>query len=64
MIQRTALAKYRLHAPVHGCFGGGNSCDMRHLFVVDSLDEHIQNEKEFILASAGVRGFLYLCGEY
>ena len=37
---------------------------MRHLFVVDSLDKHIQNEKEFILASAGVGGFLYLCGEY
>ena len=29
---------------------------MRHLFVVDSLDKHIQNEKEFILASAGVGG--------
>ena len=27
---------------------------MRHLFVVDSLDKHIQNEKESILASAGV----------
>ena len=37
---------------------------MRHLFVVDSLDKHIQNEKEFILASAGVVFFLYLCGEY
>ena len=23
---------------------------MRHLFVVDSLDKHIQNEKKFILA--------------
>ena len=36
---------------------------MRHLFVVDSLDKHIQNEKEFTLvlvvsylASAGVGG--------
>ena len=37
---------------------------MRHLFVVDSLDKHIQNEKEFILASAGVGGGLCLCGEY
>ena len=41
---------------------------MRHLFaglfVVDSLDKHIQNEKEFILASAGMGGGLYLCGEY
>ena len=37
---------------------------MRNLFVVDSLDKQIQNEKEFILASAGVGGFLYLCGEY
>ena len=27
---------------------------MGHLFVVDSLDKHIQNEKESILASAGV----------
>ena len=30
---------------------------MRHLSVVDSLDKHIQNEKEFILASAGVGRF-------
>ena len=41
---------------------------MRHLFVVDSLDKQIQNEKELIhLASAGgLRGvaILYLCGEY
>ena len=29
---------------------------MRHLFVVDFLDKHIQNEKESILASAGVGG--------
>ena len=33
---------------------------MRHLFVVDSLDKHVRNEKEFILAlqgsSAGVGG--------
>ena len=29
---------------------------MRHLFGVGSLDKHIQNEKEFILASAGVGG--------
>ena len=29
---------------------------MRHLFVVDSLDKHIQNEKEFVPASAGVWG--------
>ena len=29
----------------------------RHLFVVDSLDKQMQNEKELIrLASAGVRG--------
>ena len=32
---------------------------MRHLFGVGSLDKHIQNEKEFILASAGVGGGLY-----
>ena len=46
----------------------------RHLFVVDSLDKQMQNEKELIrLASAGVGGlFLFvwgvlslsLCGEY
>ena len=38
---------------------------MRHLFVVDSLDKRIQNEKELIhLASAGGEGaILYLCGE-
>ena len=36
---------------------------MRHLFVVDSLDKHIQNEKEFILASAGVeRLFVFVWG--
>ena len=40
---------------------------MRHLFVVDSdsLDMHIQNEKEFVLASArGDGAILYFCGEY
>ena len=39
---------------------------MRHLFVVDSLDKQIQNEKELNhLASAGGGGlFLNLCGEY
>ena len=40
---------------------------MRHLFVVDSLDKQMQNEKELIrLASAGVGGgaILYFCGEY
>ena len=26
---------------------------MRHLFVVDSLDKHVRNEKEFILALQG-----------
>ena len=38
----------------------------RHLFVVDSLDKQMQNEKEPIrLASAGVGGAIfYLCGEY
>ena len=38
----------------------------RHLFVVDSLDKQIENEKELIrLASAGAGGvILYLCGEY
>jgi len=38
---------------------------MRHLFVVDSLDKRIQNEKELIHpASAGGGGaILYLCGE-
>ena len=34
---------------------------MRHLFVVGSLDKHMQNEKEFILPSAGVGGVLCLC---
>ena len=38
---------------------------MRHLFVVDSLDKQIQNEKELIhLACAGRGAILYLCGEY
>ena len=40
---------------------------MRHLFVVDSLDKQMQNEKELIrLASAGVGGLfcVCLCGEY
>ena len=36
----------------------------RHLFVVDSLDKQIQNEKELIrLASAGVRGLFCICVE-
>ena len=26
---------------------------MRHLFVVDSLDKHVRNEKDFILALQG-----------
>ena len=44
MIQRTALAKYRQRASVHGYFGGGNSCDIYfHLFVVNSLDKQMQN---------------------
>ena len=37
---------------------------MRHLFVVDSLDKHMQmqNEKEPIrLASAGVGGLFFIC---
>ena len=35
---------------------------MRHLFVVDSLDKQMQNEKELIrLASAGVRGLFCIC---
>ena len=52
MIQRTALER----ASVHGYFGGGNSCDIYfHLFVVNSLDKQMQNEKELIhIASAGV----------
>ena len=37
---------------------------MRHLFVVDSLDKQMQNEKELIrLASAGVGGLLFICVE-
>ena len=40
----------------------------RHLFVVDSLDKQMQNEKELIhLASAGVEGLfyiLYFCRDY
>ena len=31
--------------------------------MVDSLDKHIQNEKEIILASAGMGGGLCLCGD-
>ena len=35
---------------------------MRHLFVVDSLDKRIQNEKELIhLASAGGGGLFFIC---
>ena len=35
---------------------------MRRLFVVDSLDKQMQNEKELIrLASAGVRGLFCIC---
>ena len=38
---------------------------MRHLFVVDSLDKQMQNEKELIhLASAGGGAIFYFCGEY
>ena len=34
----------------------------RHLFVVDSLDKQMQNEKELIrLASAGVGGLFCIC---
>jgi hypothetical protein len=34
----------------------------RHLFVVDSLDKQMQNEKELIrLASAGVGGLFFVC---
>ena len=51
-------------ASVHGCPGGGNPTSKRHLFVVGSLDKHIQNEKEFILASAEIGGGLCLYGEY
>ena len=37
---------------------------MRHLFVVDSLDKQMQNEKELIrLASAGVGGLFCICVE-
>ena len=37
---------------------------MRHLFVVDSLDKQMQNEKELIhLASAGGRGLFCICVE-
>ena len=35
---------------------------MRHLFVMGSLDKHIQNEKEFIVAGAGVL-FFCICVE-
>ena len=38
----------RQRASVHSCLGGGNPSDIRHLFVVDSLDKHMQNEKELI----------------
>ena len=58
-------------ATKNGCLGGGNSCDIyvrpygpldsNDLFVVGSLDKHVRNEKEFILAlqgsSARVGGF-------
>ena len=33
---------------------------MRHLFVVDSLDKHVRNEKEFILALLATRKDLAL----
>jgi hypothetical protein len=37
---------------------------MRHLFVVDSLDKQIQNEKMLIhLASAGMGGLFFICVE-
>ena len=37
---------------------------MRHLFVVDSMDKQMQNEKELIrLASAGVGGQFCICVE-
>ena len=59
MIQRTALER----ASVQGCFDGRREV-MRHLFVVDSLDKQIQNEKELIhLASAGVGGLFFVCVE-
>ena len=36
----------------------------RHLFVLDSLDEQMQNEKELIRhASAGVGGLFCICVE-
>ena len=37
---------------------------LRHLFVVDSMDKQMQNEKELIhLASAGVGGLFRICVE-
>ena len=59
MTQRTALSLARLspRLPRRRDF-------MRHLFVVDSLDKQIQNEKELIrLAGAGVGGLFCVCVE-
>ena len=59
MTQRTALSLARLspRLPRRRDF-------MRHLFVVDSLDKQIQNEKELIhLASAGGGGLFCICVE-
>jgi hypothetical protein len=43
---------------VHGCFSGGNSCDIYLWWIL--WDKHIQNEKGFIRASAGVFLFVFV----
>ena len=46
MIQRTALAKYRYRASVHGCLFCAAGILKRHFFVVGSLDKQMQNNKQ------------------
>ena len=47
---------------LRGLFLANKSKGLRYLFVVDSLDKQMQNEKELIrLASAGVEGLFFVC---
>ena len=71
MIQRTALAceiSLARLSPQSTAASCVRREFKRHLFVVDSLDEQMQNaerEGAHSPASAGVGGaFFYLCGEY
>ena len=66
--QSTAAAAAGIQAAIFICCGQVRlrPLALRHVFVVDSLDKQMQNEKELIrLASAkGGGAILYLCGEY